>query len=116
MMRVSVQALGIAAICCLAAVPAAATEQATAARSGEVVLLDFSASWCGPCRQMEPLVAEIAAAGWVVRHVDVDRETDLVRRFASNPRSSPGVTFTLALAVAGLFAMVVLNVVHALGA
>ena len=81
MMRVSVQALGIAAICCLAAVPAAATEQATAARSGEVVLLDFSASWCGPCRQMEPLVAEIAAAGWVVRHVDVDRETDLVRRF-----------------------------------
>jgi hypothetical protein len=41
---------------------------------------------------------------------------DLARRFASNPRSSPGVTFTLALAVAGLVAMVVLNVVLALGA
>lgn len=47
----------------------------------DVVLLDFSASWCGPCRSMAPLVDEIAAAGWVVRRVDVDREGDLVRRF-----------------------------------
>jgi S1-C subfamily serine protease len=30
---------------------------------------------------MAPLLGEIAAAGWVVRHVDVDREADLVRRF-----------------------------------
>ena len=54
---------------------------AAAAAAGDVVLLDFNASWCGPCRQMEPIVAEVAAAGWVVRSVDVDRETDLVRRF-----------------------------------
>ena len=54
---------------------------AAAAAAGEVVLLDFNASWCGPCRQMAPIVAEVAAAGWVVRSVDVDRETDLVRRF-----------------------------------
>jgi len=59
----------------------AVANPAAAARSGDVVLLDFAASWCGPCRQMAPLVGEIAAAGWVVRHVDVDRETDLVRRF-----------------------------------
>lgn len=56
-------------------------DPAAAARSGEVVLLDFAASWCGPCKQMAPIVGDIAAAGWVVRHVDVDREADLVRRF-----------------------------------
>ena len=54
---------------------------AAAAAAGEAVLLDFTASWCGPCRQMAPIVAEVSAAGWVVRPVDVDREPDLVRRF-----------------------------------
>lgn len=70
--------------CCTlphAVADAAPPHPATAAAAGEVVLLDFSASWCGPCRQMAPLIGEIGAAGWVVRHVDVDRETDLVRRF-----------------------------------
>ncbi len=60
---------------------AATANPAAAAASGETVLLDFSAAWCGPCRQMAPLIGEISAAGWIVRHVDVDRELDLVRRF-----------------------------------
>ncbi len=60
---------------------AAPVHPATAAATGEVLLLDFAASWCGPCRQMAPLIDQVAAAGWVVRHVDVDREADLVRRF-----------------------------------
>lgn len=68
--------IGLMALC---ASPASANPAAVAA--GDVVLLNFSASWCGPCRQMAPLVGEITAAGWVVRHVDVDHEGDLVRRF-----------------------------------
>ena len=71
---------GIALAGSVAAAPAQANPAAAAA-SGEVVLLNFSASWCGPCRQMAPLIGEISAAGWAVRHVDVDREGDLVRRF-----------------------------------
>jgi thioredoxin-like negative regulator of GroEL len=62
----------------------AATAQANpvqAAATGDIVLLDFSASWCGPCRSMAPLIGEIASAGWAVRHIDVDSEGDLVRRF-----------------------------------
>jgi thiol-disulfide isomerase/thioredoxin len=55
---------------------------ADAVQAGDILLLDFAASWCGPCRQMAPLVAEIESAGWPVRHVDVDREHDLVRRFS----------------------------------
>ena len=63
---------------------APATTAATAAATGDVVLLDFSAEWCGPCKQMAPLIGEIGAAGWLVRHVDVDQEHDVVKRFQVN--------------------------------
>ena len=70
-------AMGLMALCA-----SSVRANPAAVAAGDVVLLNFSASWCGPCRQMAPLVGEITAAGWVVRHVDVDREGDLVRRFA----------------------------------
>ena len=69
-------AIGLTALCGLSA-----RANPAAVAAGDVVLLNFSATWCGPCRQMAPLVGEITAAGWVVRHVDVDHEGDLVRRF-----------------------------------
>jgi len=61
----------------------AATSQAAleAATQGDVILLNFAATWCGPCRQMAPIIGEITAAGWIVRHVDADQEPDLVKRF-----------------------------------
>ena len=71
-----------AAACLSVACAATVRANPAAVAAGDVVLLNFSASWCGPCRQMAPLVGEISAAGWVVRHVDVDQEGDLVRRFS----------------------------------
>jgi len=77
----SARALWLAPLALLLLSPPVAADPVAAAASGDVLLLDFAAGWCGPCRQMAPLIDEIAAAGWPVRRIDVDRETDLVRRF-----------------------------------
>lgn len=53
--------------------------------SNDLVLLDFGAEWCGPCRTMEPTVQRLERAGYPVRRVDIDQNPDLARRFGIGP-------------------------------
>ena len=51
--------------------------------SEKVVLLDFFATWCGPCRMVGPIIDEIAEENEeiVVGKVDVDAQTELATQF-----------------------------------
>lgn len=51
--------------------------------SDKTVLLDFWASWCGPCRMVSPIVDEIADEHPEIRvgKVNVDEQQELASQF-----------------------------------
>ena len=58
-------------------------EQAIA--GDQAVLVDFWATWCGPCRMIAPVIEQIGAeyeGRAIVGKVDVDEEPSLAQKFS----------------------------------
>jgi thioredoxin 1 len=51
----------------------------TRAARGEVLF--FNATWCGPCRQMKPIVAQLKREGYHLRDVDVDSNRAMAQKY-----------------------------------
>jgi thioredoxin 1 len=51
--------------------------------SDKPVLLDFFATWCGPCRMISPFIEQIAEEHpeYVIAKIDVDEEPELAQAF-----------------------------------
>lgn len=59
------------------------TFEAEVLNSEKTVLLDFWATWCGPCRMIAPILEEIAAEREDVKvcKIDVDEQGELAAQF-----------------------------------
>ena len=54
--------------------------------SSKPVLLDFFASWCGPCHMVSPIVDQIAEENpnYLVGKINVDNEPELAHAFGAS--------------------------------
>ena len=52
-------------------------------KSDKPVLVDFNATWCGPCRMLKPILEDVAAQRPDVKVVgiDVDENSDLAEEY-----------------------------------
>ena len=58
--------------------------QAKVLDASEPVLVDFFATWCGPCKMMAPVIDEVAAekAGQAsVYKIDIDENPDIAQQY-----------------------------------
>ncbi len=54
------------------------TEAKELINSGELVIVDFFATWCGPCQMFLPIFEEVSAEteGATLIKIDIDQDTD----------------------------------------
>jgi thioredoxin 1 len=61
---------------------------------GQLILVDFGAQWCGPCKAVSPIVDELSdkyGSEAVIGKVDIDESPDLCEKFGI--RNIPTILF-----------------------
>ncbi|MDD2191042.1 MAG: thioredoxin [Bacteroidales bacterium] len=71
-----------------------ATFESVVKQSDKLVVLDFWAQWCGPCRQITPIIDELSVeydGRVVIGKVNVDESNDITSQYSI--RNIPTILF-----------------------
>lgn len=63
---------------------ASASTEGVNPKSGKLVLLDFYATWCGPCKEMEPVMEQMEkkySENLEFRKVDIDKDRKIAEKY-----------------------------------
>lgn len=55
--------------------------EAEVLKSEKPILVDFWATWCGPCRRQGPIIEEMAEEGYNVGKLDVDQNMSIAQQY-----------------------------------
>ena len=55
--------------------------EAEVLKSEKPILVDFWATWCGPCRRQGPIIEEMAEEGYNVGKLDVDQNMEIAQQY-----------------------------------
>ncbi|HIQ95968.1 MAG TPA: thioredoxin [Candidatus Limivivens merdigallinarum] len=50
-------------------------------KSDKPVLVDFWATWCGPCQRQTPIIEELSKEGYAVGKLDVDENPSIAQQY-----------------------------------
>ncbi len=64
-----------------AGVGVAGATEALSLESEQPTILEFSAGWCGPCKEMKPQIDLLKTKSYPIRVLDVDEHPDLARNY-----------------------------------
>lgn len=69
------------------------TFEETVLKSEGLVLVDFGATWCGPCKMMKPIIDQLAEENESVKIINVDIDNDPTLAANYGVRSIPTFIF-----------------------
>ena len=52
--------------------------------SGDICLVDFYATWCGPCKMLAPTIEKLSDAGIKCGKIDTDENINLALKYGIN--------------------------------